>query len=247
MIRLKLPEKPVELTEEKESELVEKFKSTKEAVWKRKFITEPLLEMSHYKCAYSEQKLNSESAYMQVEHFRHKDQYPDWVVRWGNLLPACQKCNVSKGTLDVVTNPIVNPLEDTPSDHMYVKAFRFYKKDEKGCNTIVAVALNDREHFVQPRATIGFRMADSIEDLYELVQNANTARKRTNVVNKLKNLLYECGPAHAYSAVLSTYLLYELETYRSLKSYLKKLDLWDDELKDIESLLSSLAMPAPMT
>ena len=141
--------------------------------------------------------------------------------------------------------PIINPLEDTPSDHLYVKAFRFYKKDEKGGNTIDAVALNDREHFVQPRAIIGFKMADTIEILYEALQNADTNRKKKFVVNKVKSVLSDCAPNNVYSAVLSTYLLYELESYISLKDLLKKLDLWDDELKELESLLLSLAMPEP--
>lgn len=246
MIRLTLPDKPEELTEEKEAELVFEYKQTGKAVWKKKFITEPLLEMSNGKCAYSEQKLNSESAYMQVEHFKHKKQYPDLVVRWGNLLPSCQKCNDTKQTWDVMAEPIVNPLTDTPAEHLYVKAFRFYKKDDKGKNTIDAVALNDRAHFAEPRATIGFRIAEEISSLYEAIQDANTYRKKRNYVNRIKSVMNECGPKHVYSAVLSTFLLYELDTYESLKQYLKGHDLWDDEFEEIESLLHSIAMPAPV-
>ena len=178
MIRLTLPEKPAELTEERETELVNEFKLTNKAVWKKAFITEPLLKMSYGKCAYSEQKLNTESAYMHVEHFKHKDQYPDLVVKWGNLLPSCQKCNDTKHTWDVVEEPIVNPLEDTPADYLYVRAFRFYGKDKKGHNTIEAVALNDREHFVEARSTIAFKIADTIQLLYERVQEVDTEKKK---------------------------------------------------------------------
>ena len=91
MIKLELPEKPKELTEEKERELVEIYKKTQRDVWKQSYIKEALLKMSNNKCAYSEQKLNTESAYMEVEHFRHKKKYKDLVVRWGNLLPACKR------------------------------------------------------------------------------------------------------------------------------------------------------------
>lgn len=246
MIRLTLPEKPIELTAEREAELVNEFKLTEKAVWKKAFITEPLLKMSNGKCAYSEQKLNSESAYMHVEHFKHKNQYPDLVVRWGNLLPSCQKCNDTKHTWDVVAEPIVNPLEDTPADHLYVRAFRFYGKDKKGDNTIEAVALNDRVHFVEARSTIAFKIADTIQSLYESVQEADTERKKRNCVNRIKSALNECGPNHVYSAVLSTYILYEFDTYVALRQFLKEQNLWDGELENIESRLRSIAMPAPI-
>lgn len=245
MIKLTLPPKPTELTKEIEEELVKTFVSTGQTVWKKKYITEPLLAMSNNKCAYSEQRLNTESAYMQVEHFMNKDLYPDLVVRWGNLLPSCQKCNATKYKWDVVDKPIVNPLEDTPSNHLFVRAFRFYKKDEKGDNTITAVALNDRQHFVEPRSSIGFRIADDLELLYESIQSADSERKRKNCINRIKEVLSSCGPENVYSAVLSTYLLYELDAYRLLKCYLEEHGLWDDELEMTEKLLRSIAMPAP--
>jgi 5-methylcytosine-specific restriction endonuclease McrA len=59
--------------------------------------------MSNYKCTFSEQPLE----YMEVYHFKPKTYYPDLVVRWGNLLPVCKKCNVAKGKSNV---PMVNPL-----------------------------------------------------------------------------------------------------------------------------------------
>ena len=243
MIKLDLLEKPKELTEEKERELVEIYRSTERDVWQQSYIKKALLKMSNNKCAYSEQKLNTESAYMEVEHFRHKKKYKDLVVRWGNLLPACKKCNVSKGEWDVVTDPIVNPLEDIPANHLFVKSFRFYNRDEKGQNTIEAVALNDREHFVNSRSAIGFKIADTLEDIYELAKQADSDRKKKRVVNRLKVVLSDCGPKHEYSAVLATYVLYEVVTYRNLKAFLKENSLWDSELDDLENVLEMIAMP----
>lgn len=245
MIKLTLPKKPTELTDEKERELVDVYKSTGEAVWKKKFIIVPLLEMSNSKCAYSEQKLNTESAYMQVEHFMHKHQYPDLVVRWGNLLPSCQKCNTTKSTWDVVANPIVNPLEDTPARHLYVRVLRYYGIDTKGRNTIDVVALNDRDHFVNARSSIAFHIADEIETLYDAIQKAKTGVSTKRYVNQIKSVLNECTPKQPYSAVLSTYLLYELPSYHSLKCFLQDCELWDDELEELETLLYSIALPAP--
>ena len=245
MIKLELPEKPIELTNEKESELVDEYKKNGTAVWKKDYISKVLLKMSNNKCAYSEQALNTQSAYMEIEHFMNKDEYPDLVVRWGNLLPSCKKCNVTKKSWDVVKYPIVNPLVDTPSKHLYVRAFRFYYKDKKGNNTIDAVALNDREHFVTPRSVIGFKIADNIETLFEAITNANTDRQRNIYRNKIKNLLKECGPNNVYSAVISTFILYELDTYQQLKTFLKTNNLWDNEIDEIECILKSVALPAP--
>lgn len=226
MIKLELPEKPAELTPEKERELVEKFKADGSAVWKKSYITKPLLAMTNNKCAYSEQALNQESAYMEVDHFKHKNLYQDEVVRWGNLLPSCKKCNDTKSDWDVMADPIVNPLADQPRDFLYVKAFRFYMKNEKGQNTIRALALNDRDHFVNPRSEIGFRIVETL-------------------VNRIKSTLSECGLKHIYSAVLSTHILYESPVMRKLEERLQALDQWDEELEAIRRELESIALPSP--
>ena len=42
------------------------------------------------------------------------DDYPDEVVDWDNLLPSCKRCNTTKGTHDVVTEPIINPFDIDP-------------------------------------------------------------------------------------------------------------------------------------
>lgn len=168
MIKLTLPKKPEELTEVEEKRLTDEFKKdTSKSVWKQDYIEKSLLEMTNGKCAYSEQKLNSRSSYMEIEHFRHKNLYKDDVVKWGNLLPACKKCNTAKGEWDVEEKPIVNPLVDTPKNHLFVRGFRFYKRDDKGENTIKAVALNDRKHFVNPRGEMAIRIVDEIEETYK--------------------------------------------------------------------------------
>lgn len=243
MIKLQLPDKPIELTDELEDELVKEFKSNGTQVWRKKFIIESLLQMSNNKCAYSEQAINTESAYVEIEHFRHKNKYQDEVVKWGNLLPVCKKCNATKGDLDVCQFPIVNPLVDNPNDFLYVKCFRFYKKNEKGQNTIDAVALNDREHFVNPRSEIGFKIADALEAHFTLIKLADTIIKKRNAVNKIKNTLRDCGSKYVYSAVLSTFVLYELPVYKAIECFLKKEKLWDNELDSIKNELVAISLP----
>ncbi len=245
MIKLKLIGKPIELTKEKEEELIREYIISGKPVWKQEYISEALLRMSNGKCAYSEQKLNTESAYMEIEHFRNKDKYPHLVVNWGNLLPSCKKCNATKGILDVLDEPIVNPLEDFPREHLYVKAFRFYGKDIKGQNTISAVALNDRAHFVSSRSLIGFKISDMLEGYYEALINTTGDRAKRNFVNRIKSVLKDCGPLNEYSAVISTYILYEFDTYKLLKDFMQMNKLWDCELEQIEKDLKSIALPPP--
>lgn len=243
MIKLTLIQKPSELTAEVERQLVQEFKANGTSVWKKPYIEKALLKMSHNKCAYSEQFVGQKSSYMEIDHFKYKHTYPDEVVRWGNLLPSCKKCNDTKHDLDVMSEPIVNPLVDEPRDYLYVKAFRFYERNEKGYTTKEALALNDRAHFVTPRSNIGFGIADHLEALFDKLKADDTDRKRRNTLSKIKTTLESCGPESEYSAVVSTYILYEFDTYISIEQYLRNEGMWDSELDDIKSMLESIAMP----
>ena len=244
MIKLTLPEKPAELTEAEVARLTAEFKNdSSKTVWKQDYIETALMKMSNGKCAYSEQRIGEESAYMEIEHFKHKNLYKDDVVKWGNLLPSCKKCNTVKGEWDVVSDPIVNPLVDTPKDHLFIRGFRFYERDTKGHNTILAVALNDREHFVNPRSKIALRIVDEIEAAFSHLQELTQKRARHLQTQKIKSLMEECGPEYEYSAVVSTYLLYEWYYYPEMERYLRDAGLWDTEFDGIVGRLREIAMP----
>lgn len=243
MIKINLIGPPDELTDEVKHQLTEKFKQDGSPVWKKPYIEKALLEMTNCKCAYSEQLLNTESNYMEIDHFKNKNKYKDFVVEWGNLLPSCKKCNTTKGNHDVVAEPIVNPLIDNPKEYLYVKAFKYYPRNEKGETTRDVLAINDREHFINPRSKMGFMVAENLENLFELLKMAATAVKIRNYISKIKSVLESCGPKYAYSAVISTYILYEDETYKELESYLKDNYLWDNELEEIKKTLIKIAMP----
>lgn len=245
MIKLKLPPKPAKL-EENEKTLTDEFKAdNKKPVWKKEFIIQPLLEMTSGKCAYSEVKVNSDGSYVEVEHFKHKNKYPEDVVKWGNLLPSCKTCNVSKGDWDVVAYPIVNPLVDTPSDHLYMQCCRFYKKDSKGENTITALNLNDYSHFVLPRFKIASDLCGRLEIAFDDIKEAMASvdiRRRTLKLNALVDILRRCLPTEEYSASVATYLLFDSPVYREMKSYLQVNGLWNDELSTIDSTLNDIAL-----
>src|SRR5437868_15151041 len=94
MIRLTRPPSPAELTQQVQQELTALFKADGKVVWDRGFIKDTLRLMSSGKCSYCECSLGEESKYLEVEHFADKHSYPDQVVDWLNLLPACKHCNV---------------------------------------------------------------------------------------------------------------------------------------------------------
>lgn len=245
MIKFSLPPKPAELAKN-ELTLTAEFKSDNtKAVWKKDYIIKPLLKMTNGKCAYSEVKLNENGSYAEVEHFKHKDKYPDDVVKWGNLLPSCKTCNVSKGDWDVVDLPIVNPLDDIPSEHLYMQGCRFYPKDVKGENTINALDLNNCAQFVLPRFRIASDLCDRLEseldNLKEAIAN-NRPIKKTRHFKKLVAILRECLPTEEYSASVATYLLYDSPVYDTIKEYLQTQELWNDELRDIDSTLIDIAL-----
>lgn len=243
MIKLVLSPKPHQLTAKVEKELTDEFKMKGTAVWKKLYIKDALLNMSHSKCAYSEVKLNERSSFMEVEHFKNKNQYPDDVVKWGNLLPACKFCNDKKDDWDVVADPIVNPVVDTPKDHLYIQAFRYYGRDKMGENTIKAVGINNRNQFEKIRSEIAFEKADSVEKILDNLAAADTNRKRHNAVIDTKQLLQECGPENEFSSVISTFILYECDSFRKLKFKLQQFGLWDDELQSFENNMIEIAMP----
>lgn len=129
MRKIELAEKPAELTQEEEARLVAVYQRTGEAVWRKSFITDALLQMTFSKCAYSEAKLQEGGAYMEVDHFHPKSLYPKEVVKWGNLLPATKTSNTAKGNTDTKVVPLINPLVDNPYDYLrYVGALCTIRK-----------------------------------------------------------------------------------------------------------------------
>jgi uncharacterized protein (TIGR02646 family) len=65
----------------------------------KRVLKEPLDAMAHGKCVYCESALNVTAA-LQIDHYVPKSVYPDDVLTWDNLLPACSKCNGAKGEED---------------------------------------------------------------------------------------------------------------------------------------------------
>lgn len=227
MIKLERANKPKYLTDAKAKELTEEFKKDKtKAVWKIKSIGDALLKSSSYKCAYCECGLQKEDSYMQVEHFKDKDTYPDEVVEWENLLPSCGRCNRKKWKLDVNLNPIVNPYDDDPKKHLKHQAFRLYGKDQKGKETIDKLYLNDDDRVVRSRFLASNEISRQLTELSKAPYILSDLR------NGLTKLLQSCQASYPYSA-FTAYALHSDEDYETLKSLLINNGMWDADLNEL--------------
>lgn len=237
MIKLDLPNKPVKLTDELIAELTAKYLSDNDDVWNKTFIRKSVLEFSYNKCCYTECRLNSESKYMEVDHFFPKVHFPNDVLTWGNLLPSCKKSNTTKGELNTQLYPIINPTIDDPKEHLKIIGFRFYDKSIIGRRTIDYTALNDRQHFVNKRYDIGIKIIEIIEEinqnLADLITDIDNNHQRiTRLVNKYKNLLKEADRKEEFSATVSTTILTDSNN-QIIINILKENNFWDIELEEL--------------
>jgi uncharacterized protein (TIGR02646 family) len=208
------------------------FISTGKSVWNVDWLKRSLLDLSNNKCAFCECNLTEESKYMEVEHFEHKDQYPSKVLDWDNLLPACKRCNGSKGTHDVISEPIINPFVDTPSDHLVFRNFKLRGKDVKGKTTIDALKLNHTERVVLKRFYIGTALESLIENAEERLlefELSKTAIRTNKLKGIIEDILNECQNNSIYCATCAT-ILHTNDTYSEIKKRMQVHGLWDANL-----------------
>ncbi|MBO7554150.1 MAG: hypothetical protein J6T82_08990 [Bacteroidaceae bacterium] len=244
MIKLTLPDKPRELTEEMQKSLTENFKANpKSRVWDKDWIKRPLLEMTNGKCAYSEMMLNEEGKWAQIEHIHPKSKYPDEVVEWGNLVPCSNVCNAKKGKLDTKKIPIVNPLIDNPKDYFFIVNGRLCVKDpkcKKAINTLEYCDLNNISQFRKIRIRLENNFRNRLTEICD-----NVVKDSTYWAVKLKLLMESCGRKHAYSSTLSTCVLYD-EHYLKIKKFLIDEKIWNTDYDTFEKEMLFCALPKPM-
>ena len=189
MIKIERIPRPIELTDDVVHDLTIQFKKNKETpVWRKKYIQKALLEMTNSKCCFCEMKLLEEGKYLNIEHFHHKDEYPDEVVIWENLLASCNRCNSNKGVHDTIKEPILNPTTNDPREYLYIENYRYKSintnEDSLGMMTIGVLKLNNTIELVNPRFTIGNAVQGKIEDLLEnaieyFEKDQKTTKKKT--------------------------------------------------------------------
>ncbi len=170
---------------------------------------------------------------MEVEHFHDKDTYPDKVLDWRNLLPACKRCNGSKGKHDVIAEPIIDPTCSDPKDHFELRLYRFRGKSVLGSSTIGVVDLNNTQRAVYKRYKIGTAIQESVEDAWEKLDkfksNGSTISKN-KLLGHVEKLLLECQREAAYAATAST-ILHSDKTYQMLIVEMQNAGIWSEELE----------------
>lgn len=249
MIKVKRNEKPQELTEELEKKLTEEFKNnSKKDVWNKSFIRKALLSQCHNKCVYCESRIGEENSKMEIDHYHCKSRYPDEVVKWENLFPACSHCNSNKSSHDTCVAPIINPFEDDPKDYFYIKSFRYYCKDEtyesKVTRTIEVLGLNDTNKLVKYRFELVSVILGELEELYFDLQDTeigNDIRKKNRKLKKLKEILSTGQNTEKYSVFVAT-AIKEDEYYNKIKNILKSFEIWDEELKKLDEGLEEVRL-----
>ena len=212
--------------------LTDEYIETGKPVWNNENIKAALLELSNSKCAYCECQLSNESKYMEVEHFEDKKNNPNKVLEWNNLLPSCKRCNGSKGTHDVLQEPIINPFLDNPIEHLKIRLYRFKAKSDIGQNTIDVVDLNNYERIVKKRFDIGCAMQEAIEEALNklgIYEQKGTTRAKNKLLGQIESILLECQPSSSYACTAAS-VLHSDENYEILRKKLQDVNLWSSEL-----------------
>lgn len=243
MIRIIRTERPVELTDAVQKALTNAFiADNKKTVWNQPCIREGLLAMTHEKCCYCERKVGAGNTDMHVDHFKPKSLYPQEVVVWNNLLPACADCNRSKSDHDTVKEPIINPTEEDPRQYFYLKDYRYKAFDtnenSKANVTIDILDLNDLNKKCIIRYNIAAKLLEKLSEINRFAKEhreelATDTRKRNRVVRACRDLLSLCIPSAAYSAFTATALQNDSD-YIELRDLLKKANQWGEDLERLD-------------
>lgn len=245
MIRLNRSFSPMCLSPGEVQRLTQDYQATGDSVWNFEELKLALLSTSHGKCAYCECELSTESKYVEVEHYLNKKQYPTKVVEWENLLPSCKRCNGSKGKHDTAAEPILNPYEDDPRQHLAFRLYRLGSSSQLGESTLEVLNLNDPDRLVRVRFDVGEWMLSAISDAMEKLE-AFTAKpdtaKKNRLLRHLRSILKECQPAAAYAATSAT-VLHSDARYGRMRTDLQTRGFWDDELEEMHVQSSALVLP----
>ncbi len=237
MIRITKKECPSELTDDVREELTREYKKTEKAVWKKPYIEKALMESSHGKCCYCECRLGQEGKYMEVEHYWPKSIYPESVADWDNLLPSCKRCNGKKSSHDTKEDPIIDPSKKYPREHLFVRSYRLYPKDELGRLTIDVLYLNASDRLVRPRFEVGDKTHEMISLILELARDYDTgtakhAHRENRMVSSTKNLIRQGLSESAYAATVATEIT-DSSDFCELRHILQHNHLWDDETEEL--------------
>lgn len=236
MIKLEKGNPPSFLTDAKKRELTDLFlQDEKRRVWAHDDIRIALLEEGFGKCAYCETSVDIGASTLHVDHYKpkNKDAYPELVVDWDNLIPACQRCNTKKGTKNTGNIEILNPFTDDPKEHLVYSDDFFAFKTPLGRTTRAYLGLND-DRPIKDRSKITMGMKRTLLVIYE----------ESNMLSKyeaMSALLDLCLPENEYSVAKST-VIHCNEFYNKTRELLIANNFWSEELEDKHLISRSILL-----
>lgn len=244
MIKLNRPPKPTELTPEEEARLIGLFKDNDTTVWRKNYILDALLTMSHCKCSYCETFIDKSSVYFHIDHFHPKKAYPNEVILWENLIPSCGDCNTKKSHHDTYNEPIIDPTLMSPPEHLRLQGYLIKGTDGIGILTVKVLKLN---HLLMRKTKIGERiiqklqrLKDDIEQFSRIHQSTFDEVKHLTVPRwreELEKEILQYGlPQEVFSATIATVILASKE-HQYIKGYFQAHKIWDEALSSIEQEL----------
>lgn len=236
MIKLTKGAKPEYLTEAKIAELTSKFRDKQTSVWNKKPIKAALSKSSNGKCAYCETVVTDPGIYMEVEHFKHKSAFPELVVDWENLLPACKRCNGTKSAKDDL---IINPFNDNPKKELQIDHYLIFGTTELGKNSEDVLDLNEEVLMVKrvSIASMAFKTLIEIEKDFNRLASLE-ARDR----KKFKGVLMMTQPSRPYSATVAS-TIHSKDEYYLIRKRLIDEGLWTNELENLHVTSLEIALP----
>ncbi len=159
---------------------------------------------THGKCAYCESKIDH-VYFGDIEHIKPKSLYPQLRLTYENLTYVCAVCNNHKRDYDSDTDPLVNPCEDEPGEHLIALGTLVLGNphSQKGIATEQVLDLN--------RAELVNRRMDRIKSLHNLAQlyaQMDDGRRKEIVRSELEE---ESSDSKEYSFCVRAYLSNVLE------------------------------------
>lgn len=246
MIRLKKVRSPLELTKDLVDSLTQQYISaSQKPEWApravKKLLKRQLGKMGRTKCAYCEVKLDRNSEWFGIDHFKCKSRYPSLVLNWKNLLPCCQRCNMEKGDLDIAEFPLPNPRFHKPSTSLRLEMIvydhgivpQFQALDTRGQNLIVNLLLND-DRVLIPRGALITGINHQIELMLLLIEKARKTTMEPNEESAIKRqvagILHQAMPKQQYCATVSSFL-FASHNFGKIHEYLLECGLWSSDLE----------------
>lgn len=144
-----------------------------------------LIAASFDKCMYCESKI-SHVYFGDVEHIKPKGKFSELEFDWDNLGYVCARCNSVKKDKYNASNPIINPYNENPEDHIIALGAVIAVKNNSGKGKVTiqestGVHLN-RPGLIERR----LEKMKNIEMIIDICSHLEESNYKISILNELK-------------------------------------------------------------